>query len=86
MGRDWIHANFCVPLSLHQQLILWHLDAKENEDKVKVVMANNRLFMLNTNMATAILYQDDVGLLKFVGQDKYRNPIRITIMNFVDIG
>jgi hypothetical protein len=31
MGRDWIHANHCVPLTLHQFLIQWI------DDEIEVV-------------------------------------------------
>ena len=24
LGRDWIHANYCVPSTMHQCLIQWH--------------------------------------------------------------
>ena len=26
LGRDWIHANYCVPSTMHQCLIQWHGD------------------------------------------------------------
>jgi hypothetical protein len=29
LGRDWIHANKCVPFTLHQMLIQWIGDAVE---------------------------------------------------------
>ena len=28
-GRDWIHANCCVPSTMHQCLIQWHGDDVE---------------------------------------------------------
>ena len=28
-GRDWIHANYCVPSTMHQCLIQWHGDDVE---------------------------------------------------------
>jgi hypothetical protein len=31
LGHDWIHANRCIPSTLHQFLIQW------NNDKVEVV-------------------------------------------------
>jgi hypothetical protein len=34
LGRNWIHANHCVPSTLHQFLIQWI------DDKIKVVHAN----------------------------------------------
>ena len=35
LGRDWIHANYCVPSTLHQCLIQWV------DDNVEVVEADN---------------------------------------------
>jgi hypothetical protein len=29
LGRDWIHANCCIPSTLHQFLILWIDDVVE---------------------------------------------------------
>ena len=38
LGRDWIHANWCVPSSLHQFLLLW------KGDEVEVVWAEEKPF------------------------------------------
>ena len=35
LGRDWIHANCCIPSSMHQCVIQW------DEDKVEVVSADD---------------------------------------------
>jgi hypothetical protein len=35
LGRDWIHANRCIPSTLHQILIQWI------DDEVKVVHGDN---------------------------------------------
>jgi hypothetical protein len=35
LGRDWIHANKCVPSTLHQILIQWV------DDEVEVVLGDN---------------------------------------------
>ena len=29
LGRDWIHANCCIPSTMHQCLIQWHVDDVE---------------------------------------------------------
>ena len=29
LGLDWIHANYCVPSTMHQCLIQWHGDDVE---------------------------------------------------------
>ena len=35
LGRDWLHANQCVPSTMHQELIQWV------DDEVEVVHADN---------------------------------------------
>ena len=42
LGHDWIHANCCVPLTMHQYLIQWH------GDDVELVHADDSM-----NIATA---------------------------------
>jgi hypothetical protein len=37
LGRDWIHANCCIPSTMHQCLIQWY------GDEVKVVHANDSI-------------------------------------------
>ena len=37
LGRDWIHANYCVPSTMHQCVIQWH------GDDVEVVHANESM-------------------------------------------
>jgi predicted aspartyl protease len=37
LGRDWIHANCCIPSMIHQCLILW------DGDKVEVVHADDSI-------------------------------------------
>ena len=39
LGRDWIHANHCVPFSLHQFLIQWI------SDEIKVVHGDASSFV-----------------------------------------
>ena len=29
LGREWIHANYCMPSTMHQCLIQWHGDDVE---------------------------------------------------------
>jgi len=43
LGRDWIHANCCVPSTMHQCLIQWHGDEVEvipADDSVSVATAD----------------------------------------------
>jgi hypothetical protein len=45
LGRDWIHANFCVPSTMHQQLIQWV------DDEIEVVQADDSVSMANMEPA-----------------------------------
>ena len=43
LGHDWIHANCCVPLTMHQCLIQWHGDDVElvhADDSVSITTAD----------------------------------------------
>ena len=50
LRRDWIHANWCVPSSLHQFLLFW----KGNE--VELVRADKQPFMAATGSMEAKYY------------------------------
>ena len=50
LGRDWIHANWCVLSSLHQFLLFW----KGNE--VEVVQEDKKPFMVATGFMEARYY------------------------------
>nr|ABB47187.2 retrotransposon protein, putative, unclassified [Oryza sativa Japonica Group] len=41
LGRDWIHANCCIPSTMHQCLIQWQ------GDKIEIVPADNQSKMEN---------------------------------------
>ena len=43
LGHDWIHANCCVPSTMHQCLIQWHGDDVElvrTEESVSIAIAD----------------------------------------------
>ena len=43
IGRDWIHANYCVPSTMHQCLIQWYGDDVElvhADDSVSIATAD----------------------------------------------
>jgi hypothetical protein len=44
LGRDWIHANCCVPSTLHQHLIQW------DGDDVEVVPADKTIDVATTDL------------------------------------
>jgi hypothetical protein len=45
IGRDWIHANCCIPSTMHQQLIQWV------DDDVEVVQADDLVSVANIEPA-----------------------------------
>ncbi|OMO82013.1 Retrotransposon gag protein [Corchorus capsularis] len=77
LGRDWIHSNWCVPSSLHQLLIFW------NGDDMEIVHADNRPFKVEFNAVDARYYDETFGLIRFLGQAKYRCT-RPMVSNFKD--
>jgi hypothetical protein len=50
LGRDWIHANCCIPSSMHQCLIQWI------GDQIKIVLADTTV---NVVMADLDIWQRD---------------------------
>jgi hypothetical protein len=49
LGRDWIHANCCIPSTLHQCLIQWYGDEVEvipADDTVEVSLAGMSIWDL----------------------------------------
>jgi len=44
LGRDWIHANCCVPSTMHQCLIQWH------GDNVELVHADDYVSITTTDL------------------------------------
>ena len=45
LGHDWIHANCCIPSTMHQYLIQWQ------GDNIEVVLANTSVSVATTNPA-----------------------------------
>jgi hypothetical protein len=41
LERDWIHANCCIPSTMHQQLVQWV------DDDIEVVQADDSVSMAN---------------------------------------
>jgi hypothetical protein len=59
LGRDWIHANCCVPSTMHQVLIQW------NGDDVEVVQADDSVSVA----ATETSFWEYDGLECFSGKE-----------------
>ena len=54
LGREWIHANQCVPSTLHQQLQFW------NGDQVETVLVDPFPFTADVRMQDAMLYSPKI--------------------------
>jgi hypothetical protein len=46
LGRDWIHANCCIPSTMHQQLVQWV------DDDIEVVQADDLASVANVEPAS----------------------------------
>jgi hypothetical protein len=60
LGRDWIHANCCIPSTMHQQLVQWV------DDEVEVVQADDSVSVANVG------YQ---GIDYFSGKNWGEGPV-----------
>jgi hypothetical protein len=74
LGRDWIHSNWVVLSFLHQVLVFW-----KDDNNIEVVKADERPFVTYNNNVGAQLYNDCVGIVKFIRIDQNGNPSRVTI-------
>jgi hypothetical protein len=45
LGRDWIHANCCIPSTMHQCLIQWQ------GDKIEIVPADRSVNVASVDLA-----------------------------------
>lgn len=80
LGRDWIHLNWSIPCSLHQFLVFWN-----DKNEIEMVLADNRPFTVNANLAEALLYHRNVGPLILLQPDGEGRPTRASpIIDEVD--
>ena len=60
LGREWIHANQCVPSTLHQQLQFW------NGDQVEIVEADPFPFTTDVRMQDVMLYSPKIESISWL--------------------
>jgi hypothetical protein len=65
LGRDWIHANCCIPSTMHQQLVQWV------DDDVEVVQADDSVSVANVEPA----FWEYQGIDCFSGMDWGDGPV-----------
>jgi hypothetical protein len=66
LGRDWIHANCCIPSTMHQQLIQWV------DDEIEVVQADDSVSVANVEPA----FWEYQGIDCFSGKYWGEGPIK----------
>jgi hypothetical protein len=65
LGRDWIHANYCIPSIMHQQLVQWV------DDDVEVVQTDDLVSVANVEPA----FWEYQGIDCFSGKDWGEGPV-----------
>jgi hypothetical protein len=65
LGRDWIHANCCIPSTMHQQLIQWV------DGDIEVVLADDSVSVANVEPA----FWEYQGIDCFSGKDWGEGPV-----------
>jgi hypothetical protein len=65
LGRDWIHANCCIPSTMHQQLVQWV------DDDIEVVQADDSISVANVEPA----FWEYQGIDCFSGKDWGEGPV-----------
>jgi hypothetical protein len=85
LGRDWIHANCCIPSTMHQQIIQWV------DDDIEVVQADDSVSdanvdQLSGNINASIVSQGKTGekvllSLSAVINSRFKQSALIVIFN-----
>jgi hypothetical protein len=65
LGRDWIHANYYIPSTMHQQLVQWV------DDDVQVVQVDDLVSVANMELA----FWEYQGIDCFSGKDWGEGPV-----------
>jgi hypothetical protein len=77
LGRDWIHANCCIPSTMHQCLIQW------DGDKVKVVHADDSIEISLAAMSVSDAEdQEPISGISLEGCDRVedtKNGVRLVL-------
>jgi hypothetical protein len=85
LGRDWIHANCCIPSTMHQQLVQWV------DDDIVVVQADDSVSVANVepasgNIKASIVSQEKTGVkvllsLSAVINSRFKQSALIVLFN-----
>ena len=73
LGRDWIHANQCVPSSLHQFLIQWvgdNIEIVHADPLAEITIADASIGEAGSIVCLSGIFQD-MSLLALLVLDLY---------------
>jgi hypothetical protein len=77
LGRDWIHANCCIPSTMHQCLIQW------DGDKVEVVHVDDTIEISLASMSVwDVDDQESISGINLEGCDRVeatKNGVRLVL-------
>ena len=82
LGRDWIHRSYCVPSSMHQELLLWN----PITDEAELFKADPRPFSVSANSIDASYYNGDMRPLAVQGIDAKGRPFGVTASDLAQWG
>jgi hypothetical protein len=85
LGRDWIHANCCIPSTMHQQIIQWvdyDIEVVQADDSV----SDANVDQLSGNINASIVSQGKTGekvllSLSAVINSRFKQSALIVIFN-----
>ncbi|KAL6993987.1 hypothetical protein U1Q18_052565 [Sarracenia purpurea var. burkii] len=72
LGRDWIHANGCVPSSLHQALIFLSQHDEDGVKEMEIFWVDTNPFHANTNNVESVLYKKMEEDLQETGEEVHQ--------------
>jgi hypothetical protein len=82
LGRDWIHRSYCVPSSMHQELLLWN----PITDEAELFKADPRPFSVSASSIDASYYNGDMRPLAVQGIDSKGRPFGVTASDLAQWG
>jgi hypothetical protein len=82
LGRDWIHRSYCIPSSMHQELLLWN----PVTDEADLFKADPRPFSVSANSIDASYYNGDMRPLAVQDIDTKGRPFGVTAFDLAQWG
>ncbi|KAM1794850.1 hypothetical protein FF2_034684 [Malus domestica] len=84
LGRYWIHQSLSVPSTLHQQVAIYHEEGEIGSGFWEMVEVESRPFLPTANVAEAIFYNPNIGILQCSGADKNGHPTKVKTQKLLE--